>query len=131
MYLDANNLYGWLMSERLSVNCFEWVEQLSEFDERFIKNDGENNDKGCILEVDIQYPKNLFNLNCDLPFLPERKKSKKCKKLVCNIHNKENYVVHIRVLKRALNHGLILKRVHKVIQFNQKALLKPYIDMST
>ena len=107
------------------------MEQLSEFDERFIKNDDENNDKGYILEVDIQYPKNLFNLNCDLPFLPERKKSKKCKKLVCNIHNKENYVVHIRVLKRALNHGLILKRVHKVIQFNQKALLKPYIDMST
>ena len=131
MYLDANNLYGWLMSQRLSVNCFEWVEQLSEFDERFIKNDDENNDKGYIFEVDIQYPKNLFNLNCDLPFLPERKKSKKCKKLVCNIHNKENYVVHIRVLKRALNHGLILKRVHKVIQFNKKALLKPYIDMST
>ena len=131
MYLDANNLYGWLMSQRLSVNCFEWVEQLSEFDERFIKNDDENNDKGYIFEVDIQYPKNLFNLNCDLPFLPERKKSKKCKKLVCNIHNKENYVVHVRVLKRALNHGLILKRVHKVIQFNKKALLKPYIDMST
>ena len=60
-------------------------------------------------EVDVEYPKNLFNLHCGLPFLPERKKIEKCKKLVCNIHNKENYVVHIRALKQALNHGLILK----------------------
>ena len=119
------------MSQRLPVNGFEWMEQLSEFDERFIKNYDENNDKGYILEVDAEYPKNLFNLHCDLPFLPERKKIKKCKKLVCNIHNKENYVVHIRALKQALNHGLILKKVHKVIQFNQKAWLKPYIDMNT
>ena len=85
------------------------MEQLSEFDERFIKNYDENNDKGYILEVDVEYPKNLFNLHSDLPFLPERKKIEKCKKLVCNIHNKENYVVHIRALKQALNHGLILK----------------------
>ena len=53
------------------------------------------------------------------------------KKLVCGIEDKEKYVVHIRALKQALNHGLILKRVHKVIQFNQKAWLKPYIDMNT
>ena len=58
-------------------------------------------------------------------------KFKKCKKLVCHIHNKENYVVHIRALKQPLNHGLILKKVHKVIQFNQEAWLKPYIDMNT
>ena len=58
------------------------------------------------------------NLYSDLPFLPERKKVKKCKKLVCNIHNKENYVVHIRALNQTLNHGLIMKNVHKVIQFN-------------
>ena len=55
----------------------------------------------------------------------------KYKKLVCNIHNKENYVMHIRVLKQALNHGLILKKVHKIIQFNQKAWLKPYVEMDT
>ena len=109
MYLDANNLYGWAMSQRLLVNGFEWMEHLSEFDERFIKNYNENNDKGYILEVDVEYPKNLFNLHKDLPFLAERKKIEKCKKLVCNIHNKENYVVHIRALKQALNHGLILK----------------------
>ena len=55
----------------------------------------------------------------------------KCKKLVCNLYDKKNYVVHIRSLKQALNHGLILKKVHRVIQFNQKAGLKPYIDMNT
>ena len=55
----------------------------------------------------------------------------KCKKLVCNLYDKKNYVVHIRSLKQALNHGLILKKVHRVIQFNQEAWLKPYIDMNT
>ena len=75
MYLDANNLYGWAMSQRLPVNGFEWMEQLSEFDERFIKNYDENNDKGYILEVNVEYPKHLFNLHCDLPFLLERKKN--------------------------------------------------------
>ena len=55
-----------------TVNGFEWIEQLFEFDERFIKNYVENNDKGCIIKVDVEYPKNLFNLHCDLPFLPER-----------------------------------------------------------
>ena len=77
------------------------------------KNYDENNDKGYILEVDVKYPKNVFNLHSDLPFLPERKKIEKCKKLVCNIHNKENYVVHIRALKQALNHELILKKYIK------------------
>ena len=108
------------MSQRLPVNGFEWTEQLSEFDERFVKNYDENNNKGYILEVDVEYRKNFFNFHCDLTFLPERKKIKKCNKLVCKIHNRENYVVHIKALKQALNHGLILKNVHKVIQFHQK-----------
>ena len=67
----------------------------------------------------------------DLPFLLERKKLEKVEKLVCGIEDKEKYVIHIRALKQALNHGLILKRVHRVIQFNQEAWLKPYIDMNT
>ena len=131
MYLDANNLHRWVMPQKLPVDGFKWTKKLSEFNEDFIKNYDENNDKGYILEVDVEYPKNLFNLHSDLPFLPERKKIKKCKKLVCNIHNKENYAVHIRALKQALNHGLILKKVHRVIQFNQEACLKPYINMNT
>ena len=75
--------------------------------------------------------KKLFNLHKDLPFLPERKKMEKVKKLVCGIEDKEKYVIHIRAIKQALNHGLILKRVHRTIQFNQTAWLKPYLDMNT
>ena len=101
------------------------------FKEYFIKNYDEDSNKGYFLEVDVEYPKTLFNLHNDLPFLSERNKIKKCNKLVCDVHDKKNYVVHIKALKQALNHGLILKKVHRVIQFNQKAWLKPYIDMNT
>ena len=85
---------------------------------------------GDILEVDVDYPKNLFNFHKDLSFLPERKKLEKAEELVCGIEDKKKYVVHIRALKQALNHGLILKKVHRVIQFNQKAWLKPYVDIN-
>ena len=109
---------GW--AQKFSVNGFKWVKKLSNFDERITKDYDENSNKGYFLEVDFEYPKNLFNLHCDLPFLPERNKTKKCNKLVCSINDKENYVVHKRALKQALNHGLILKTVHKVVQFNQE-----------
>ena len=131
MYLDANNLYGWAMSQKLPVDGFKWIKKLFEFNEDFIKNYDEDSNKGYFLEVDVEYPKNLYNLHSDLPFLPERLKIEKCNKLVCNVYDKKNYVVHIKALKQALNHGLILKKVHKVIQFNQEAWLKPYIDMNT
>ena len=131
MYLDANNLYGWEMSKKLPVNDFKWGNDLSRFNENFIKNYNENSDVGYFLEVDIEYPKQLWSSHKDLPFLPERKKLEKVEKLVCSIEDKEKYVIHIRALKQALNHGLILKRVHRVIQFNQEAWLKPYIDMNT
>ena len=68
-------------------------------------------------------------MHSDLPFLPERMKINKCSKLVCNLYDKKN--VHIRSLKQALNHGLILKKVHRVIQFNQEAWLEPCIDKNT
>ena len=70
-------------------------------------------------------------MHSDLSFLRERMKINKCSKLVGNIYDKNNYVVHIRSLKQALDHGLILKKVHTVIQFNQEAWLKEYIDMNT
>ena len=108
LYLDANNLYGWAMSQKLPIDNFKWIEKddLLKFDENFIKNYDENNDKGYILEVDIEYPKNLRKLHSDLPFLPERMTINNCTKLVCKVQDKENYVVHIRALKQALNHGL-------------------------
>ena len=58
-------------------------------------------------------------------------KTDKCKKLVCNLRNKKKYVVHIKSFKQALNHGLKLKKIHRIIEFNQEAWLKPYIDMNT
>ena len=130
-YLDANNLYGWAMSQKLPKNNFEWVEDTSRINEEFIKNYNENSYKGYILEVDVKYPKKLHDLHSDLPFLPKRIKIDKCKKLVCDLHNKKKYVVHIKSLKQALNHGLIHRINHRIIEFDQKAWLKPYIDMNT
>ena len=119
------------MSQKLPVNGFKWENNLSRFNERFIKNYNENSDIGYFLEVDVEYPKKLFGSHKDLPFLPERKKLEKVEKLVCSIEDKEKYVIHIRALKQALNYGLILKEVHRVIQFHQEEWLKSYIDMNT
>ena len=107
MYLDANNLYGWAMSQKLPVNGFKWVKTLSKFNEIFVRNYDENSDKGYFLEIDVDYPKKLFDLHKDLPFLPENKKENKAKKLICSVEDKENYVMHIGVLKKVLNHGLV------------------------
>ena len=79
LYVDANNLHGWAMSQKLSVNGFNWVKNLSEcnsiqFNESFIRNCDENSDIGYFLKVDVDYLEKLFNFPKDLPFLPERKK---------------------------------------------------------
>ena len=92
MYLDANNLYGWAMSQKLLVNGFEWVEELSKFDEPFIKNFDEDGIRGYSLESHVEYPKKLFNLHSDLPFLSESNKIKKYNELVYNVHDKKNNV---------------------------------------
>ena len=118
---DANNLYSWAMSQKLPVNGFKWINDVTGIDEEFIRNYNEDNDKGYILEIDVKYPRKLHNLHSDLPFLPERMKIDKCKKLVCNLRNKKRYVVHIRTLKQALDHRLKLKKVRRVIEFNQEA----------
>ena len=79
------------MSQKLPADGFKWVKDLSKFNESFTKNYDENSDKGYILEVDVKYPKNLHKLHSDLPFLSERKKIKKCEKLVCTIQKKLSY----------------------------------------
>ena len=129
-YLDPNNLYGWAMSKKLPVNGFKWTDN-DKINAQRIKNYNENDKKGYILKVDVKCPKELHDLHSDLPFLPERMEINKCKKLVCNLYDKKKYVVHINSLKQALNHGLKLEKIHRVIEFNQKAWLKPYIDMNT
>ena len=98
-YLDANNLYGWAMSEPLPVDGFDWIKNLSKIDEDFIKNYDKDSDKRYILEVDVKYPKYLHDLHNDLPFLPERMKIDKCSKLVCNLYDKKNHVLQLRSLK--------------------------------
>ena len=119
------------MSQKLPKNGFKWINDVMEIDEKFIKNYDGDSDKGYVLEVDVKYPRKLHDLHSDLPFLPKRMKIDKCKKLVCNLCNKKKYAVHIRSLKQALNHGLKLKKFHRIIEFNREAWLKTYIDMNT
>ena len=107
-------------------DCFEW-EKPSKFTSDFIKNYDEKSSTGYVFGVDIDYPKNLHDLHSDLPFLPQKMAIDKCDKFICNLYDKNNYVVHISLLKQALNHGLILKKVHRIISFNQEAWMKDYI----
>ena len=124
------------MSQKLPVDGFKWVKDTSSINKKLnkflklTKNYDEESDDGYTLELNVEYPKRLHDLHSDLPFVPERMKINKCSKLACNLYDKNNYVVHIRLLKQALNHGLIFKTVHRVIQFNQKAWLKEYININ-
>ena len=117
--------------EKLPVRGFKWVNDISKIDEVFVKDYNNNDNKGYILDVDVDYPNKLQNLHSDLPFLPERMIINNTKKLVSNLNDKKNYIVHINVLKQALDHGLKLRKVHRVIEFEQEAWLKDYIDVNT
>ena len=130
-YLDANNLYDKAMTEKLPVRGFRWMEDISKIDGDFVKVYNKNDNKGYILDVDVDYPSKLQNLHSDLPFLPERMVINNTKKLVCNLNDKKNYIVHINVLKQALDHELKLKKVYRLIEFEQEAWLKEYIDINT
>ena len=131
MYLDANNLYGWAMSKKLPIDSFKWEEDLSMFNPDFIKNYDENSDIGYLFHVDVEYPHALIDKDSDLPFLPDRMLVNKVNKLKCSEYDKTKYSVYILALQQALKHGLILKKVHKVISFRQGAWLEPYITMNT
>ena len=130
-YWDVNNLYDWAILQKLPVKIFDWIKDTSQINEDFIKNYNEESDKRYLLEVDVQYLEKLYELHKDLPFLPERMKIEKVEKLVTNLHDKTEYVIHIRNLKQALNHGLVLKKLYRIIRFNQNAFLKSYIDINT
>ena len=126
-YWIVNNLYAWAISQKLPVNNFEWVEDTSQFNEDLIKNYNEESDKGYFLKVDVEYTEKLHELHTGLPFLPERMKIKKIEKLLAYLHDKTGNVIHIRNLKQALNHEFVLKKIHRIIKFNQNTWLKPYI----
>ena len=119
------------MSQNLPVNHIEWIKDTSQFNEDFIKNYNEKSDKEYFLEVDLQYLEKLHEFHNDLLFLLERVKTGKVEKLVANLHDKTEYIIPIRNLKQASNHGLVLKKVHQGIKFCQNAWSKPYIDMNT
>ena len=119
------------MSQKLLLKYFKWVEDVSEPNEDFIKCYSDESDERYFLEVDVQYPENLHNLYYGLSLLPKRIKIKKVDKLLGNLHDNEEYILHIRNFKKALNYKLIFEKVHRVIKFKQKSWSKQYIDKNT
>ena len=146
---DANNLYGWAMSQFLPVDGFQWCANLNIFTEQFIKSLRDDMETGFFLQVDLEYPEALHDLHNDYPLCPETMEVKeispwsqgladkldlhsaKVQKLVPNLNDKNGYVIHYRALKQCLELGLKLKKVHKVLQFNQSPWLAKYVDFNT
>ena len=102
---------------------FKWMDDISRIDEEFIKGYDENSNKGYVLEVDVNYPQELYDIHSDMPFLSERMVINITKKIVCNLHDKKKPC--------NLNHGLKLAKIYRVIEFEQEAWLEKYIDFNT
>ena len=150
MYLDANNLYGWAMSQYLPTGGFKWMTE-KQINKINLAQYNENSEKGLILEVDLEYPKELHDLHNDYPLAAERvcvnknMLSEYCKKIqnkfnistglvhkrIPTLSNKEKYVLHNRNLQLYLDLGLKVNKVHRVLEFNQSPWLKQYIDFNT
>ena len=126
-YLDANNLYGWAMSQPLPTGGFKWVDiHLDEIVELV-----NCSNRGYLLEVDAAYPRELHDYHNNLPFMCGRMTINRVEKLVPNLYYKKRYIIHIRALDQALKHGLVLEKIHRVIEFNQSASMIEYIDFNT
>ncbi|XP_073845092.1 uncharacterized protein [Musca autumnalis] len=129
-YLDVNNLYGTAMTKPLPEKDFKWEENLEKFnDPKVIEAIPEDSKTGYILEVDLEYPEHLHDQHNDLPFCPENKcvGGSKTKKLIADLTDKMSYTIHYSALQQCLKHGLVLKKVHRVLSFKQRAWLAPYI----
>ena len=122
MYLDANNLYGWAMSKPLPTHGFKWmkVDELETWELH-----------SCILEVDLECPKNLHDLHNDYPLAPEQIVVNKVSKLIPNLGDKKNYVLHYENLKQYLKLGLKLTHIHRGIKFKESPWLEKYISLNT
>lgn len=135
MYYDANNLYGYAMSQPLPYKNFNFLtnSELSNFSTNFIKNLKIDSEVGYILEVDLDYPDEIHDIHSDFPFCPENKltPNSKINKLIADVNPKRNYIIHFRMLQECLKNGLILKKVHKILSFNQSCWLKDYISLNT
>lgn len=132
MYVDCNNLYGFAMCSYLPYADFRLLNE-EECDQLNITNIPNDNDYGYILEVDLEYPEKLHDLHNALPFCAENFTPPGAKnvKLIPNLYNKYNYVIHYVHLKTCMQHGLRLKKIHKGISFKQSPYLKEYIDLNT
>ena len=131
-YLDANNLYGWAMSEKMPYKDFKWVninevEPLKEVLTKVLLDEN----LGYILEVDLEYPSELHDLHNDYPLAPETMKINRVNKLTPNLRNKTKYILHHRNLGLYLSLGLKLTKIHRIIEFKQSKWLAPYIALNT
>ena len=132
MYLDANNLYGCAMSEKLPTHGFKWLLD-REIGKLFNNQVLQVWEKiPCILEVDLEYPENLHDLHNDYPFCPERVECKNgVKKLIPNLRDKTKYIIHYKNLIQCLRAGMKLKKIHRGIKFVESEWMKSYIDKNT
>ena len=132
MYLDANNLYGWAMSQKLPIHSFKWLSD-KEIENLFNNQIVQVWEKTpCILEVDLEYPEELHDLHNDYPLCPESVECDKgVKKLIPNLRDKNNYVIHYKNLMQCLKLGMKLKKIHRGIKFIESDFMKSYIDKNT
>lgn len=132
LYLDCNNLYGYSLSKKLPMSNFRLLDE-NEIASIDLNSYSENSEIGLILEVDMEYPYHLHDKHSDLPFAPEKfiPPGGKSPKLIANLYDKYNYVIHYLHLKECIAQGLILKKIHRAIAFTQDNFLKKYIDLNT
>ena len=149
LYLDANNLYGWAMSQPLPTGGFQWVEDCDRLADS-VKNLPADGAEGYILEVDLEYPQGLHDEHNSYPLAPERMVVQKewmsdyqqdllgvgvapteVEKLVPNLRDKERYVLHYRNLQLYLSLGMRVKKVHRALRFEQSPWMELYIRMNT
>ena len=149
LYLDANNLYGWAMSQPLPTGGFQWVDDCDRLAGAITEHPADSRE-GYILEVDLEYPEELHNAHNAYPLAPERMVVQKewmseyqhgllgvwvapaeVEKLVPKLRNKDRYVLHYRNLQLYLSLGLRLTKVHRALRFEQSRWMEPYISLNT
>ena len=130
-YLDANNLYGWAMSQKLPTHNFKWIKNIT-IDKvyKILSRVGQSN-RGYIFEVDLEYPENLWKTHNDYPLAPETVKVGGVEKLICHFKPRKNYVIHYQSLLQCLNLGMNITAVHRGISFFQSDWMEPYIRKNT
>ena len=129
-YLDANNLYGWAMSQPLPTHDFKWLHDLT-IDSVINILEHPKKNKGYIFEVDLVYPNKLWKAHNDYPLAPEKINVDGVDKLISHFKPRSKYVVHYRNLKQYLEMGMRLTDVHRGISFYETPWMKPYITKNT